>query len=940
MSIDPVFDIIWLQDSQLVVLMPLRPVDEEFAAAALILKGDDGTDQFVPYEGFCDQAPIAISLGQTLGDTDFFRLSVLGFRHSGEPVELASYTLDQDLVPHDFASFDEMRRDGAPGEEQAAALDVRVLGFGERHFHDRRVDLLGGEPQAEIGVGAADYQIVGPLDYSDLLANYLLDMRGLKEERFNGFLISGVPRDGERVGPSVHLRPLHHYQLGLALRSFESEIETDDLDVEVEGTPLAEAAILSRHGPHLGQHLGPGGGVGVKFVPEFTLHAGPARETVDFVLRNGVMVHWRRQFEVWSAKATMDQQWGGHEGPPSFVMRPFDDREHLAQQDGTYVFHWAVEEAVLGDVVGVMFGPDQASIDIQLAYRNQEIEEVEGFALFVFMGEEFVPLTADIWNMVENKGLIGRLEGHISQGLKQGLVPNYLTAERVKLTNQMFERDGRLAQVLGRETLNAIAERAPFGPELMVYRDHILRLREMAGALPFIGALQNALLQVTHGKIGDVLRFEMFKKAPALAHVLVFNKDFRERFQGKTLDPHSLRLPLLEFVLSKLFSDRLIEWALRLKGESQAILWHLALKRPHMVERLYELKLEPDMALNPFDDKSLDIAEKALTESSHIDLEVIEHQVMPVLKVLGDESKLAVVRDFAEGMKFGADGKKLNIGELSVCLGAVEQAGEQWQAWCDEADEVFEPLLSPLRLELPAFAEGADLTAAGQPNDSRRKIGHLIHRLVDDKGLEAEVEALSTAFVERVEARVLLDQIQQKLDLALKYHHDLAVGVATIYESFAIGQPDLVGLARIQDDEWPKLEQFGPTFADPFLRDKLELQDKFAREITDFSEGVHPGDGLFRDTLKASLGQLEASLPKLVWLQAGQALEDRVEAARRALGDELLQVRPHSAKLRRSKSLAKAVQQLILAERIGPPGWPVVYQSLDIIEKSIAPPST
>ncbi len=926
MGAGPFVDIIWLNELNLVVLYPIGEVDDDFATAAVILKGEDGTDHFIPYDGFCAQAPLAFSLAQPLSEFAFLRLSVLGFHESGEPVELAAFDLDINLVPHDFSLED----------ADATSLDMRVLGFGERHFHV--ASGTGPSDLSEIGIGATDYEIVGPVDYSDLLATYLFDMRGLDRERFNGFFISALPRLGQRVGPCVHLRPLHHYQFGLALRHFESEIQAGDLagfsGEETATSPLAEAAILSRHGA--GDYDAGQDGFGVTTVPELVLHAGQAREAVDFVLRNGVFVHWRRQLEVWAAGFEEGRARVGDDQPLSFVMQPFDERAHLSRQDGSYVFRWSVEEAVLGDVIGVMFGADHASIDIQLAYQNQDISQLEGFALFVFMGDDFVPLTPEVWGMVENKGLIGRLEWHISQGLKQGLAPNYLTHERVNLAKQLFERDPNLNRFLGEATLDAVAERGPFGPEVMVYRDHVLRLSQIPQAGQFMGALQSGTLHVAHGKLFDVLRFDMFKKAPALAHVMVFNHEFRERFQNKTLDPRSLRLPLLEFVLSNLFSERLIDWALRLKGESQAILWHLALKRPHMVERLYELKLEPDMALNPFDDKSLDIAEAALTETSHIDGEVIEKQVIPVLKSLGDQAKLSVVSAFAEGLKFGNDSRKLNIGELSVCLGAVEQAGEQWEAWCAKAGGVFETLLTPLSLDLPAFETGVDLSPPAQLNELRRDIGHLIHRLVDEKNCDQEVEAKAVAFVDEIDAGVLLEDVHKKLDLALKYRHDLAVGVNKVYEVFGLTVDNVSALETIQPEEWPVMEQFGPTFAEPFLQQQMAARDKFEDEIRHFSEGVHPGDELFYTTLKASLGALEGSLPKLVWLEAGKALEERVARAQKGLADVLLEVRPHSSKLRRSKTLKKAVKQMVLAERIGPPGWPVIVQSLEIIEKSLA----
>ena len=919
-------DLIWLSELNLVILYPVKDLDVSFASAAIIIKGEDGTDLFVPYDGLSKGAPIAFSLGPSLQEGAYFSLSVLGFKLSGEPIELAVFQLDKEFVPHLYLSG-----------EATKSLDMQVVGFGQY-----RCD--GDEPGSanqpgDIGISSADYQIEERVDYSQLLATYLYDMRSVERDNFTGFFITGVPRLDQIIGPAVHLRPLHHYQFGLQLRSMQMELDLvedegfDELD-ETGSSPIEGAAILSRHASGHLSGGGAGGGFGVRDVPEFTLHAGPAREAVDFILRNGLQVHWRRQLETWNLDH-LEQSRSDDRHVQSFLMAPVSERDNLVQQDGDYFFHWAVEEAIIGDVVGMVFASDHASIDMNVLLDDQNPISMEAFGLFIFMGDEFVPLTQEILMLPENQGIVARLESHIDQGIKQSRAKNYLALERVRLASRLFERDKVLQNLVGSSQLQALADQSPFGPELMVYRDHVLHAWQEPDMALWLKDLFGSALSSGRGRLVDSLRFETFKKVPALAHALVFNEPFRQAFGKRSVDPHSFQMPILEYLLGKFFSDRLIEWALRLKGESQAVLWHLALKRPAMVERLYELKLEPDLALNPFDERALDHAEAALSDSSHIDVEIIEQKVMPVLKALEDEGQLEALEDFAQGLKFGAEGKKLNIGELSVCLGAVEQAQTQWQAWIDEAWDVFKPLLQPLELNVVDFETGEDFSVSADLRELRQEIGRFIGQLSEELGCDEEAVQKAQAFIETVEADVFLQEIRQKLDLALKYHHDLSVGVEQIMGAFEVDEQTMSALNAIKPQEWPTMEHFGPTFAKPFVERQVALQTKFDAQVKAFAQKVHPDDGLFYATLQNSLSELGTVLPKLVWLNAGQELEHRVAKVRSGLSEALLSVGPLSSKLRRSKGVSQAVKQLVVAERMGPSGWPIINQSLEIIEKNL-----
>lgn len=924
-------DLIWLSELNLAVLYPLGDFGSSFVSAAIIVKGEDGIDSFIPYDGFVEGAPISFALGQD----PYFSVLVLGFQKSGEPVELVSLQLDEDMVPHLFLS----------GHDEHQSMGMHVIGFGER-----RTMVAGGAGSAssstaavtfergEIGVSAQDYEIEGSVDYSDLLAAYLDDMRHLDDERFAPFFITAVPRSKDMVGPAVHLRPLNHYQFGFSARTMQIEIDKSEPDegplTNREPSPFQDTGINSRHDTTLSD--GTAGAFRVRYVPEFTLHAGPAREPVDFILRNGFQIHWRRQLESWSGERDVYEfDRSDQETAPSFVMAPMVERENLKQHEGVNYFRWLVEDAVIGDVVGVVFASEHASIDLRVMLPNSSELPVERFAFFMFMGDEFVPLTSDILRLSENQGVAARLEQHISQGLKQLGAQNYLQQERISLAADLFERDELLQQVVGKSKLQVLAKGAPFGPELMVYRDHILRVAHGSDMSAWIDQIFGSSLLSGRAQLVDTLKFENFIKAPALAHALVFNEAFRVSFKTKQLDPYSMRMPVLEYLLSKLFSDSLIEWAMRLKGESQAILWHLALKRPHIVERLYELKLEPDVALNPFDDVSLDHAEAALSDSSHIDVAVIENKVLPILKTLDDETKLRALREFANGLKYGAEGKALNIGELSVCLGAVEQAEEQWQAWIELGTTIFNSFIEPLELDIVSFDKGSDFSPATNLVDIRRDVSHLIERLAEELDCDDQLRVDALGFVEKIEAGVFLKELHSKLDLALKYHHDLIIGVDSLSKQFKTSRDELGLLQKISEKEWPTLEMFGPTFSEPFLKQQLDLAELFEKRIEDFSEGVHPGDALFQRLLKDALIDLREALPKLVWLEAGRSLSIRVSDAQRDLQQALVSVKPLAAKLRRSKAVASAVRQLVVAERMGPAGWPMVQQSLETIESSI-----
>lgn len=940
-------DLIWLSELNMAVLYPVGELETSFAGAAIIVKGEDGTDLFIPYEGYVVGAPIAFSLGPLLNE-GLFSLVVLGFGANGEPNELASFQLDEGLVPHVVAL-----------EGDVSALEMHVVGFGERHYgvlgdgasgqqagdHQTGDHQTGGRGVREIGLRASDYEISGAVDYSDLLATFLYEMRSLEDDHFTGFFITGVPRREQRVGPCVHLRPLHHYQLGFTARAMKMALEDDDLEAfdlhEEEEQRRAEgAAILSRH-----DGFGADGSAGsfrVRSVPEFTLHAGMARESVDFVLRNGFQIHWRRQLESWGGdRFDGSQGWQADEEPSCFVMDDMVERDCLVQHDGAYYFRWTIEDAVIGDVVGLVFALEHASVDMAVALPGMDEVPLEQTALFIFMGDEFVPLTDEILNAAENLGITARLQSHIDKGLKQKGAKNHLRKDRVALANRLFERDDLLRGALGMKKLNALADSAPFGPELMVYRDHILRVSQNSKGQAWVDQLfGSASPSMQRGRLSDVMQFETFKKAPAFAHALVFNEAFATSFHNKPVDPPSFRMSVLEYLLGKLFSESLIDWAMRLKGESQAIIWHLALKRPAMVERLYELKLEPDVALNPFDDKTLDHAQAALDDSSHIDVNVIEKKVIPVLKALGDDRQIETLSDFAKGLHFGAEGKKLNIGELSVCLGAVERVQLQWQNWVEQAELLFKPLLHPLTLTLISFEEGEDFSSSLELETIRRDIDHLIERLVDETKCQPAIGEQAIAFIKSIETDVFLKELHDKLDLALKYHHDLMVGVEQIYEQFETNDEALAGICAIKDEEWPTLDDFGPTFGEPFVHEQLALNSQFEKSVERFSQNVHPHDDLFHQTLREALSALEAALPKLVWLKAGLLLNQRVEKTQVDLEKALFEIKPLSAKLRRSKSVSNAVRQLVMAERMGPSGWPIIHQSLEIIEKNLSLPKS
>jgi len=925
-------DLIWLSELNMVVLYPVGEVESSFAGAAIIVKGEDGTDLFVPYEGYVLGAPIAFSLGPLFGD-GLFSLVVLGFGANGEPNELASFQLDEGLVPHVVAQGEDFR-----------GLEMHVVGFGERQ------DGVIGKGACEIGLRASDYEISGAVDYSDLLATFLYEMRSLEDDHFTGFFITGIPRHEQTVGPCVHLRPLHHYQLGFTARAMKVAIEDDELEAfdlheENDQQRVEGAAILSRH-----DGFGADGSAGsfrIRGVPEFTLHAGMARESVDFVLRNGFQIHWRRQLENWSGDRLDGTHfddtkgWQEDESAPCFVMGDMVERDCLFQHEGAYYFRWAIEDAVIGDVVGLVFALEHASVDMQVSLPGMADVPLERTALFIFMGDEFVPLTDEILNSPENLGITARLQSHIDGGLQQKGAKNHLRKDRVALANSLFERDALLRRALGVKALTSLADSAPFGPELMVYRDHILRVSQNSKGQAWVDQIFGGASPSMHrGRLSDVMQFETFKKAPAFAHALVFNEAFANSFHNKPVDPPSFRMSVLEYLLGKLFSESLIDWVMRLKGESQAILWHLALKRPAMVERLYELKLEPDSALNPFDDKTLDHAQAALDDSSHIDVDVIEKKVIPVLKALGDDQQIDTLSDFAQGLHFGAEGKKLNIGELSVCLGAVERAQLQWQKWVEEADLLFKPLLHPLSLALISFEEGEDFSSSVELEAVRRDIHHLIERLVDETKSQGEIGEQAIAFIDSIETDVFLKELHAKLDLALKYHHDLTVGVEQIYEQFEMNDEALAGISLIKEEEWPSLEDFGPTFGEPFVHEQLALKSQFQKSVEKFSQNVHPHDDLFRQTLTEALSALEDALPKMVWLKAGLRLTQRVKTMQVDLEKALFEIKPLGAKLRRSKSVSNAVRQLVMAERMGPPGWPIIHQSVEIIEKNLSLPKT
>ena len=71
-------DLIWLLERNLAVIYVHGEAPEEFAAAAIILKGADGTDQFIPYDGYIEGAPIVFSIGRD----EVYSIRVIGFASS------------------------------------------------------------------------------------------------------------------------------------------------------------------------------------------------------------------------------------------------------------------------------------------------------------------------------------------------------------------------------------------------------------------------------------------------------------------------------------------------------------------------------------------------------------------------------------------------------------------------------------------------------------------------------------------------------------------------------------------------------------------------------------------------------------------------------------------------------------------------------------------
>ncbi len=937
MSVVNLLDIIWLHELNMAIIYPDQELGEAYAAAAIVIKGEDGTDQFIPYEGFLARAPIAFHLGQSHHGNGFVIITVLGFADSGVPVELAVFQLDEELVPHT----------GTGDLLSDANQALHLVGFGERRSPVGSLSLKSGvqenddngfSEQSEIGLCALDYEVEGAVDYGGLLAAYLADTRASEYERFTGFYITAVRRSGDRIGPAVQLKPLHHYQFGLGLRSLllpapvDKETYADDRYADDIPSPLEGAAILSRYSK---KGRDESAGYGEIEVPEVTLFAGSSRESVDFILRSGFKVHWRRQLENWNQSEMASVYRGGQGLPVSFEMEALSEREDLEQREGDYYFRWLFEGAVIGDVVGVVFAGARSGVELEIALEDQECAPLKGEGLFIFMGDGFVPLDEGMRNYPENLGLVARLGNHVEKGLKQAMSQNFLNNERVELAKGLFDRDHALQKILHGDVLAELAASAPIGPELMVYRDYILQMAEQPDLSVWLEELFGPVHSASRDRFVDTLRFDLFKKCPTLAHVLVFNKSFREKYYNRPLNPQSSQKSLLDIVLSTQFSENLIGWAENLKGESQAILWHLALKRPHMVERLYEMKLEPDAALNPFDDKSLDHAETALSESSHIDVEVLERKVIPVLKSRGDTSLIEAVDDFVIGLSYGGENRKLNIGALSVCLGAVEKAEGIWQGWVSEASEIFQPLIEPLSLALPDFNSDVDFTGGLQVNELRRDIEHLSQRLVEEKELDGEIVQRIGRFTETLETDVFLKEIRRVLDLGLKYHHDLSIGVKSIYRHFETDEAIIDRINAVRSEEWPSLEHFGPTFAKPFQRRQVESEDEFDSQVYDFAQSVHPGDVLFLNTLKNSLLPLEQALAKLVWLAASGELQQRLTRTQHLLRDQLLEMGPLSAKLRRSKTLSKAIKHMIVAERMGPQGWPILYKNLEVIEKNL-----
>ena len=128
---------------------------------------------------------------------------------------------------------------------------------------------------------------------------------------------------------------------------------------------------------------------------------------------------------------------------------------------------------------------------------------------------------------------------------------------------------------------------------------------------------------------------------------------------------------------------------------------------------------------------------------------------------------------------------------------------------------------------------------------------------------------------------------------------------------------------------------FGATFSGPYQHEQLEMQAAFEAEVHKFADRVHPDDELFLKTFKNSLASLEAGLSKLHWLEVGKGLETRRAGVQAALKKALLEAGPASSKLRRSRALRRAVNQMIIAERMGPAGWPLIVKSLDAIDNHL-----
>ena len=916
-------DLIWLLERNLAVIYVHGEAPEEFAAAAIILKGADGTDQFIPYDGYIEGAPIVFSIGRD----EVYSIRVIGFASSIEPVELASWTLDQDLI----------------SSQAQKELDMSVLGFGER-TRDWQ-----GESQIEMGVNRLDYGLQGAVDYSDLLSSYLMDSRGLEDETFTSLFVTAMPyqniSDGDMaVGPALHLRPMHHFHFGFSVQCRSVLVEDDDEAGDLyspSSSPIEGAAILSRHG-----------GFETREVPELIINAGASRDSLEFILANGYQVHWRRQLENWSGEEKQGEVGSpgflatsgfGQENLSSvsdapFVMEPYSERSHLLQHEGQHFLRFDVEEAIIGDVVGVVFSSEEATLDIDLHMDGElkyQLKSVTSL-LFIFMGEDgFVPLTNDILNLPENLGLTARLQDHIDKGLQSTRSASSLKAERARAALSLLERDQILQEIVETEALQDVAAEGPFGPELMVFRDHILRVAQSADMAHWMVDLKKAKRGLRRGKLTDILRFDMFCKAPQLAHALVFNHKFRQKFQTKPIDPHSFQMPVLEYLMSKLYSDPVIDWAMRLKGESQAILWHLILKRPDMVDQLYDLKLEPDVALNPFDEQVLSHVETALQDSHQINVDLIEKKVIPLFHSMGEDERVKDLTEFAHALNYGAEGKALRLGELSVCLAAVERASSQWAEWCETATEIFQPLVDPLVLELPDFDRDVEFISLKKPQDFHQKIGHLAERLVKEQELPEDLLTRGLEFIQTIDIELLLTEIEHKLDLSLKYQRDLAVGVGSVFDEFDVTPKDLEIIQSIDADVWPALGKFPASFADPLKKRQRSQKSSFDKLIKNFAQKAHPNDQLFHQTLKDALMDLESALPLLHWLEVGEEMENRVKQAQNRLNKALLKVNPASVKLRRSKVISSAVRDIVAAERMGPQGWPNLAQSLEVIETEL-----